>query len=195
MDMYLEYLKATIHGTTFERCEECGRDLFAHVIGPDPLGLPHLWCLTPDQEREAASAGVALDREDVDNVYQDEVLVLVSNFGKAPCCDVPLAGHVIAPDWPTLTPRLHGHGRYYIEQISPPDRGPYVGCGWIVRDSANHSHNPAPLVPHPDDEPGRDRTESTWYTGPVYVNPGLAYFKTRAEAEGWLAAQADEKDG
>lgn len=35
---------ALLEAFEFELCEECGRDADAHVIAPDPLGKPHLYC-------------------------------------------------------------------------------------------------------------------------------------------------------
>jgi hypothetical protein len=33
----------------FECCEYCGGDVEDHVVSPDPLGLPHAWCLNGEE--------------------------------------------------------------------------------------------------------------------------------------------------
>lgn len=35
----------------YELCEVCERDLDAHVIAPDPLGHPHLFCIREEVTR------------------------------------------------------------------------------------------------------------------------------------------------
>lgn len=34
----------------YEVCHECGWDADRHEMGPDPLGLPHAWCVDPIPE-------------------------------------------------------------------------------------------------------------------------------------------------
>ena len=43
---------AIADGFAFEVCEECGLDLMAHRIAPDPLGHAHSWCRYPDYREE-----------------------------------------------------------------------------------------------------------------------------------------------
>lgn len=43
---YIEEVESIARGFEFETCEDCYGDLDQHSIAPDPLGHPHLFCLT-----------------------------------------------------------------------------------------------------------------------------------------------------
>ncbi len=43
---YMADLLQLIDAFNYERCEVCHNDLNKHTIGPDPLGKPHLFCIT-----------------------------------------------------------------------------------------------------------------------------------------------------
>lgn len=49
MDDYADKLRGIVDGFEYELCEECLGDLDRHLIGPDPLGNPHAWCLSPKE--------------------------------------------------------------------------------------------------------------------------------------------------
>jgi hypothetical protein len=61
---YAEDLESAIQAFRFELCPECGKDLDRHLIGPDVLGKPHLWCMDANEAPEflvhAAVAAMAL---------------------------------------------------------------------------------------------------------------------------------------
>jgi hypothetical protein len=42
---YQEELEGLIEHFTYELCELCESDIDEHVIAPDPLGKPHLYCM------------------------------------------------------------------------------------------------------------------------------------------------------
>ena len=46
---YREELLSLVEAFAFELCGECGGDVNAHVFAPDPLGLPHAYCVGPAQ--------------------------------------------------------------------------------------------------------------------------------------------------
>ncbi len=46
---YIDDVQSLIDGFRYELCTDCGMDLNAHSISPDPLGKPHAWCLAERQ--------------------------------------------------------------------------------------------------------------------------------------------------
>lgn len=44
---YIDELTSLIDVFNYELCDDCGKDIDKHVIGPDALGHPHAWCLEP----------------------------------------------------------------------------------------------------------------------------------------------------
>lgn len=44
---YSDEVRVILCGFTFQLCEECGNDIDAHKIAPDPLGHAHVFCLNP----------------------------------------------------------------------------------------------------------------------------------------------------
>lgn len=59
---YLEKCLELRESFEYEFCEECGLDVQYHAIGPDPIGLPHAYCVSPwvrvdPLVHEAADAG------------------------------------------------------------------------------------------------------------------------------------------
>lgn len=45
---YADEIIAIVESFEYETCEECGRDLDAHVLEPDLLGHVHVTCILPD---------------------------------------------------------------------------------------------------------------------------------------------------
>lgn len=69
-DRYLDELAAMIEGARFVLCEECGKDLDQHLIGPDPLGKPHAWCLGGSEDGEFKALLALVDRAAVETMTQ-----------------------------------------------------------------------------------------------------------------------------
>jgi hypothetical protein len=43
---YADEVRAIVDSFDYELCEECNQDLDKHSISADPLGHPHVWCLS-----------------------------------------------------------------------------------------------------------------------------------------------------
>ena len=43
-ERYNQAVSDLVEAFDYEDCEECGKGVEGHVIGPDMFGLPHAWC-------------------------------------------------------------------------------------------------------------------------------------------------------
>ena len=59
-------------GFEYELCDECGQDLNAHLIGPDPLGNAHAYC-----ETESRSGWLSCSRS---TTYKSSVVRRLRTF-------------------------------------------------------------------------------------------------------------------